>query len=256
MNNYLGILKDSMEKAILAMRPRPVVCHELRLIYYPIPKVASSSIRGYLLKNGFLKDYEEDQGLTMERIHHGFAYPTISAKEAEELKKNGYRSFAVVRDPMARSFSCYKDKIAGYRESGQPLRYGFSRYNRLFMREVFSTDMSFEQFLCTVARIPDFIADEHFRSQACFLPIRHNSLMVDQLVQLENLDAGMVETCIEWGLPPWSERRINPTRQSMEPQNYKAHLYGIVSKRYRRDYELTGYSAPSERGIDTKNRTR
>lgn len=244
MNGFVGTFQDSLVKVIRALHPRPVVVHPLKLIYYPIPKVASSSVRGYLLEHAFLKDNGTDGKLTMEQIHHGYEYPVLSVSEAAKLVRSGYRSFAVVRDPVARLASCYRDKILEYRKAGEPLRYGFARYNRLFFREVFSTTMPYEAFVAAISRIPDVLADEHFRSQACFLPVRRGRLQLDRVVRLEGLDDEMARLCEDWQLPAWAGRRVNSTAKRSEPAVSGRGVAGQIARRYARDFRLLGYEDP------------
>lgn len=245
MYGFSGTLMDSFRKTLRALRPQPVLCRKLKLIYYPIPKVASSSIRGYLLEHGFLDDRTDASELTMDQIHHGFDYPQITVREALALQKQGFRSFAVVREPMARLESCYRDKILDYKQKNEPLRYGFARYNRLFLRNVFSTEMSYPDFVRAVSKIPDLLSDEHFRSQSRFLPATRSRLALDRLIRLENLDEEMADMCAQFDLPAWQGKRVNSTPKSPLAAGASPEIIELIVNRFRSDYVLTGYPRPA-----------
>ena len=161
------------------------VFDELKLIYMPIYKVASTSIKTALLQS------ESASGSApypqyME-IHRETSYGHHSVLN---VKQRGYFSFAFVRDPFDRLISCYEDRVR--RPFYAPIdRYYFdSEYNHVLIKRLFgasfSPTMSFPAFVALIARIPDYLADGHFKSQYAWLH-RFGRRIPDYVGHLESL---------------------------------------------------------------------
>lgn len=84
------------------------------LIYIPIPKNACSSLKHalYYLGNGKDYDYPEHREWGYQNIHDFYSKQDGAFTSIKELKKqeNSFR-FAVVRDPVHRFLSCYRNRI-------------------------------------------------------------------------------------------------------------------------------------------------
>ena len=230
-------------KAWTKRQPLAVVIHKLRLVYYPVPKVASSSLRRYFLMHALAEDRDDIATLPQEAIHQEFVYPTLPRRKAAALE--GYTSLAVVRNPFDRIWSCYQDKVAGQAKANGKLHPGLQRYNKLTGRVIFSPEMSFLEFCRTISNIPDFLADEHFRSQHRLVPADRSAFQVDYLVRQEELDARMTEICERLGLPAWQSERVNAVRSPRQSGGgFTEEIVELLWRRYTRDLRLTGYCSP------------
>ncbi len=218
----------------------PVVIEKMRIVYYPIPKIASSSIKSYFLTHAITGAKGAESENHIHNNVHQDSYPTLPVSKARRLV--GYTSFVVVRHPIERIWSCYKDKIVRYKKNGMPLRPAFERYNIIFGKQFFDLEMSFEAFVHSVSRIPDWASDQHFRSQHCYVNVQKGKIAVDRIVRLENLDSEMRDLTKQLGLPPWDLRKLNESGSSHQPMEIAANIKDKIYQRYRRDFELCGYS--------------
>lgn len=234
----LQLLKESVLKSWERRQPRPIVSHELKLIYYPVAKVASSSIRKYLYQHGFPELLKADPSDKTAWIR--FEFPRIPQSEVQQYVDAGYKTFAIVRNPYDRICSCYRDKIVGARKRGS-LERGFERYNQLLRRRIFDPKMSFEAFIRTIYRIPDFASDAHFRSQATFIPTERKTIVLDNLFKIEDFDSEFSHFLEELALPKWPLVRQNQTtkEESLLLQNPEA--IPLIRKRYKKSFDLLPY---------------
>lgn len=230
-------------KAWRRLFPTAIVCHELKLLYFSIPKVASSTVKRYLMEHGYEKGRMSAEDITMGVIH-GYPFPRVTASEIRRL--DCYTSFCVSRDPYARIWSCYVDKVLKNRESGRQLHPGFQRYNHLFGRRMFDLQMEFSAFLKSVAKIPDWMADGHFRSQHRFLIRRGGQLVVDKVIPIERLDDGMTAFLRERNLPEWRTSNVNPSKASQLKPHWSAESIELVNRRYGVDLKLLDYPLKSD----------
>ncbi len=231
--NSTYVFKKVLEKLL----PRPMVIHQLKLLYYPTAKIASTSIREYLIR--CLSEANHTDNSTQLLNLDSFAPLRVNMYRARKYVKLGYHSFAVTREPVARLVSCFKDKILPY-HGGQQVYSGFARYNTILGKQLFHPNMTFDEFVSLVGKIPDFLAEAHFRSQHRALPVIGNKVRIDYLHRLESLDDSMAQMCSELGLPAWQPVKSNTTagRSTIHPS--KKDL-AIIHKRYRRDLILLGY---------------
>ena len=222
------LLADNVAKSWVRRQPRPFICEELKLIYYPVPKAASSTVRRYLIEHGY-PDRRPPQ-LTHNHIQH-FQFPRATQPEARQLIAEGYRSFAVVRNPYERIVSCYFDKIVGAGANPGPSA-GFVRYNRLLGRRLFRNDMTFPEFIRVISRIPDFAADAHFRSQRTFVPLQGGRVALDCVIQMERFSEQFPAFLASAGLPGWEMMRENPTQKRDGILQQFPETIPFIRKRY------------------------
>lgn len=196
-------------------------------------------MKRYLVEHGYADLGLPGAKLGMGHVH-GYPYPR--ADVVDILRLEGYLKFAVVRDPYSRIWSCYVDKILRNRENNRPLHVGFARYNRLLGIRAFNLDMDFPSFLKTVARIPDWMADGHFRSQHRFIASHRGALLVDRLARLENLDTEMLQLTIDRELPPWDAPNLNPSKAGALSFEWTRTELNLVNRRYAADFRLLSYA--------------
>lgn len=222
------------------LRPSAIVCHELKLLYFSIPKTASSSIKRYLRKHGYEPERKDIDEISAKEVHN-FSYPRVSVTEANRLRKLGYTSIAVVRNPHLRLWSCYADKILIRRGEGRTIYGGFARYNSIFMKQIFSIEMDYPEFIRGVIKIPDIISDGHFRSQCRYLPFDSSKVDVDHVFDISSLDTNMARIMESKGLPSWEPRRTNPSSASKTKPSLSAEDVDLVCRRYTRDFHFLSY---------------
>jgi hypothetical protein len=194
---------------------RIIVSHEDKLIWVAVAKVASMVIHGAITQKLNLPFNEWRR----------CSIPSL----AQVRQMTGYFRFAFVRNPWARLFSCYRDKIVGptLRDDAFILGpYGLT------------PGMPFEHFVRAVAEIDDAEADPHFGSQ--FGALSHQGqLAVDYVGRFENLPGDWDRLRPRYGLPelPWAP--VGSRRRRFDFNYHKAHytpeLVEIVGRRYADD---------------------
>jgi hypothetical protein len=95
----------------------PVILTKYRLAYFPVPKVACSSIKHllYLLEHG--KNFEKYiDGAGKKHNIHNAVYPSLNASEDDWSCADNLHRIAVVRDPVDRFLSAYHSRVAHFKE--------------------------------------------------------------------------------------------------------------------------------------------
>ncbi len=216
--------------------PTAIVCHRYRLLFFPIPKVATSSIRKLIARL--------EGRSTLGNPHHDIELESVWTKDLRGFE--GYTRFTVVRNPWDRLASCYFDKIAGQTtdtdfSTRQGIHEGFERYNRLLPRRLFYQSMSFLDFLRTVSKIPDWISDEHFRSQYRMLSGPDGELMTENILKFEDLPHSINSFLDAQQINVRLEDRANRTKHDDYRSYYCKTANEIVARRYRHDIHLFSY---------------
>lgn len=211
------------------------VNQEKRLVYLPIPKVACTAIK--------LSVY--DQELKDQKNYHDYMniHSLLAGKQSHSLsvEEKQYYKFAFVRDPFARLVSCFKDKVIKPQQHNG--RYYFdTAYNRKLIHSLygnsFTVDMSFEEFVKLVVKIPDLFADGHFMSQTAFL-YRFNKRIPDYIGKLEKIEQDWLFLVDNFGLPSLEVK--NKTKKVELNEYYSDELINIVYSRYQNDIRNFGY---------------
>lgn len=195
---------------------------ERGFVFHTVPKVASTSMTS-LLREG--ADAPSD-------------ITWFEATPAEATARYpGAFNFAIVRNPWARAWSAYQDKIWDVNTIGK-LRI-ITRFRGLRPRMPFA---EFVEWLGTPEG-SDASADRHWISQHRILPL-DGEAKLDLVVKLEALKEGLAiaseKTRIDFG-------QLSAKNSSREPKGggyrdrYDARLRDLVAKRYARDVELLGY---------------
>jgi sulfotransferase famil protein len=207
-------------------------------VYIEIPKVACTSIKTVIA--GLI-------GVSLQETDgnpHDVRWPTPPAAPGRSGPLfPGLFAFSFVRNPWDRLVSCYRDKIRGEVDGYTYFTIRPGVANCLARFDGFVAGMSFDEFVRTVAAIPDEDADAHFRSQHTFVTNDEGRLAVDFVGRYERLaeDVRVVEQRI--GLPPIELPRLQVARAPVSyAAFYTAETQRIVADRYERDLELFGYT--------------
>lgn len=211
---------------------------DIGLAYVSTPKVASNSIRGLIRRRQARILFNHDGSIRIdkevkEKLDRKIKR-SVKPSQIEKLKEGLYL-FSFVRNPLARLYSCYRDKVvnAENRRSHCTL----SPYGINF-------GMSFEEFVFRIADIPDTKANDHFRSLHTFLTYQGNSF-VDYVGKLEHFNEDWQPLKEKFGLncPQTDKRnqRVSGPPVSFEALPYTMETAEVAINRYARDIELYGY---------------
>ncbi len=186
-----------------------------------MPKVANSS-----MKMAFAKLYNiEPFASQKDQIGiHGckfFHERMIDIREASMI--NSTANIMFVRNPYDRLVSCWQSKLIDKVPNAGLVRQGFTR------------DMTFEDFIKLVCKIPDDIANVHFKSQMCFWLGPKTTIL-----RFENIDDDweIVRNKIV-GLPPLPH--FGSSEHNHYREYYNPELIKLVQQRFKYDLEVLGY---------------
>jgi hypothetical protein len=200
---------------------RILVSHPDKLIWVAVAKAASMVMHVAMLQK---------IGLPYGRWREA----AIDSIE-QVARMHGYFRFAFVRNPWARLFSCYVDKIVG--PSIRDQQFILGAYG-------LRPGMPFEDFVRRVAEIDDPCADEHFVSQ--FYSLAHRGrLAVDYVGRFENLPGDWNRLRTAFDLPEIPFTPVGSNRRQLDFGYHKPHyspeLAEMVARRYADDIRQFGY---------------
>ena len=193
--------------------PAGILVPKRNFVYIPIPKVACTSIKARIAKL-------ENKRL-LNNDPHQTQFQTISL---EATYNSPLPSFAFVRHPVDRLYSCWKDKVS------QNITKEFSRFP-------FYSGMSFKDFVDVVKDIPDDEADGHFRSQYAY--VYHRSFKaVTYVAKLENCEEEWrnISDWLKLPYAPLETRNSTGTRQPIS-----SALLELIHDRYEIDFNKFNY---------------
>ena len=213
-------------------------CPRYRVVYVENAKVACTAIKQLLYPE---TSYE---ALGQEAFHHALH---AEARHRPPRGTEDFLYFSVFRDPVARLFSCYKDKIAGAAAHGRPGIF-HTRFHRAVHGLFGGTDparpgLSFDAFAQAVAAVPDCLRDRHTMSQA---PIRAAVLGAAHgfAGRYEHLAEDWATLAARTGLPPLPA--LNQSHKSpcdapeLSDRGRDALAHAFVA-----DFALLGYPLPT-----------
>lgn len=153
---------------------------------------------------------------------------------------DNYFKFTFVRDPWARCYSCYRQKV----EQFTPIK-GALHFSG---RPGLSPEMTFAEFVHWLASDAgrDDIADRHWLSQYRTLGL-DLGMQYDFIGKLESMEADLVAISERLEIDSSVFREV--INKTSDPDRYLSHytpeLVEIVGRRYARDIETFGYKPPS-----------
>jgi chondroitin 4-sulfotransferase 11 len=182
-------------------------------VYFYIPKIASSSLKSVCLK---LLDQK------IEGNAHEVDYPSILRSKLGP--DDPYFKFAIVRNPFDRIVSCYNDKIVR---------------NRGFASRESWGDLSFEEFVNEISKIPHSKMNPHFRPQYTFLTRPDGELIIDYFGKFESLPDVFETIKKRAGFP---DEIVLPQRNKSSgmaaPKLYTKKIKEKVAFIYKKDLDL------------------
>lgn len=210
------------------------ILDERKLVYLSVPKAACTAIKLALAK---VRGIEFDAGDDVEYVVH---FHPKWHREGGRLRpaQDGYYRFAFVRNPFDRLVSCYRGKIVFQASPRTRVPLYHDYYFSL------PVNVGFADFAERVCKIPDALADSHFKSQASML-YAGDELLVDYLGRFEQFDRDWRPLAERFQLDPLLEQRNvskhKPGCHSDYRRYYSAPLVQMVYERYRRDVHAFGY---------------
>ena len=198
-------------------------------------KVATRSIRlalgKYLLEQDgtdlTYDDISKQMMLSLRKTHSGFY--TIGKYKS---MNPDISTFTFVRNPLARLYSCYVNKITDRKVSGG--KDEFAHWG-------ITLDTSFENFVRIIADTPDEAADRHFRSQSWFVS-NGDELVVDYIGKLESLSDDWKTLQERHGFPSLPHINKSTPSKTHIRDRYTKETYAMALSRYEKDIELLGYT--------------
>lgn len=198
-----------------------IVIHNIKTVYWSIPKNACTSLRKYFA------DY---LGLEYSGKVHDAPFEWTN-----EVRED-YFHFAIVRHPINRLYSLYKNKFHSDLRTNE-------EYNKGVERAVFSSwnilkgDMTFNEFVKFVITVPYKYAEIHFKPQCLILP--ESDLI--KCIKLVDIDKELPEVFKKLGLNysiPY-ENKTDYTygwKQVLSKNNSK-----LLNEYYAGDFARFGY---------------
>lgn len=230
MSGGLGNLFRDARKRYKITREKPQLWDfpDYGFGYIQIPKVATRSLRASLSQLPLMAeaaDFADFEGRNSAHVDQAFIRRRI---------KEGLFVFAFVRDPLARLYSAWQNKVD--RPEGAVSRNIFSCHG-------IYDHMPFDAFVRRVSELDDRHIDRHLRSQSWFL-CDEQGVIPGFVGKLERFSA-------EWE----QLRQRIPVLRPAPHYNRSASNGGgsldfgkdtvqLVALRYREDYENFGYDSP------------
>lgn len=210
-----------------------------KLVYLSVPKAACSSIKAALAKACGIVVTPEDSVHSHPKWH-------IQAGRLNAAQ-SAYFKFSFVRNPFDRLVSCYRQKIIFVPSPEHP--------TPLYEYYFFSlpAHISFADFAERVAKIPDPLADSHFKSQYALL-YSEDRLQVDYVGKMENIDNEWRKIADKYQLDPnIIQSNVTKNRQGCHSDYrlyYTESLAKLVYERYRQDVEIFAYERDYEQLLE------
>ena len=222
--------KHSQEEKESYYKNRNIALHDYQAIYYPIPKVACTSlikVCAEVLKIPL-------KGENLEEELHDMGFPSLNEEEIKNRFPN-YFKFAFVRNPWDRMVSLYENKVNKEKYRCR-LNSNFRKYSN------FKTNMSFNEFIRAIGEIEDKNSNHHFKSQYLSL-FEKNPETMDFIGRFENLNQDFQKICKIVDLPkiklPWLMRE-NRDKNSYRDY-YDLETKKVLEKRFEKDINLFCY---------------
>lgn len=211
---------------------RTILNRQRKYLYFRIPKAANSTVVASLYANdtGRVVDGSDDDALRHAK-NRFYAHPSaLSRNEVDSLDL--YTAFTIVREPVSRLVSAYRDKIL----KGKPQAMQVYRY----LRRKPPQDISLDEFVDFLEH-GGLLGDPHWMPQARFLPGGFRPL--DEIGRVETLADDLPR--IFSRLYPQGFRLVDcrPHATRAEKAEIHAALAARIRTLYAEDYKIFGYHA-------------
>lgn len=188
----------------------------LKINYWVIPKCGSTSVLAALLHS---RGDQNVDSLSDVEVHD----KRVQYITHDQAQQNGYQNITLVRDPYQRAISLYKD-------------FGLRRNHKRMIKSK-SIDRNQSNnidyfFQYQIAPSNDLLDDLHVRSQCSYITDDQNIFRVDKIYRMEMIDQ------------MWRNLDLYPVQRNQTPEQIQLNSQQklIIYTRYRRDFELLGYT--------------
>jgi hypothetical protein len=167
-------------------------------------------------------------------------------RNIEEKYKN-YNKFTIVRNPFERLVSCYNDKVIFDLNNIDNNKYYFKNYPI----EI-APNISFNKFVKIISKIPDFLADRHFKSQYYSIT-KKKGILFDFIGKVENIKNDWKLLANQYG---FNENLAHKNKTSFFGlknkyfEYYDLRTFKRVYKRYKNDIVNLGYEEEYQQLFD------
>ena len=205
--------------------PRFYTLADRNLVYMEVPKVACTSIK-LTIGHAYGMSFETELD---SHDHQGWNYGLGKPQKSQGC------IFAFVRNPFDRLVSCYRDKVVGSDYFSETLKMS---HNRI------PSDISFEEFVKIIVKIPDFLADKHFKSQYALLS--HNGQLLPNFIgHFETLKEDWLLLAkkhkFDHSLAHKNAGKMREKDNNTYHNYYTPELINLVYLRYQNDFSQLGY---------------
>ena len=224
----LDMVKRFMPVVLNLADPNNIILPDLKLAFMCIPKNANTSLKRALITALGITGVENPHDPTV------FVY-TNKQYIKNRIVNDGWLAVGIKRNPYDRIASCWRQKVL--RPEG--LHRGFKKY----YNDGIVWKQSFNDFVTAVSGIPDWKADQHFRSQywdLCIgmVPIPQILLPIETLQEEWPVAQGRIFDHCGLEMPSLLKSK-NATDKSNQP--YTKNIRQMVRKRYSIDFGVFGY---------------
>ena len=220
---YLRFLARKGQKLKPDLSVEKIYSESGQYLYIGNPKVATRSVIEYLGK--YDKGNVAYQYLALDDLFR--KYPNFIS----------YYKFSFVRNPWARTYSCWVDKITNQKKFCDMII--ISRYKGLY------PDMPFSEFVnwLSTDEGQDEFADRHWVSQSKLLGSESNDIKALFIGKLENIETDFKVVARKLSIGPEKLPFLNKTQ--IDPLDYQNHytnsLKEIIKIRYQLDIKRFNY---------------
>lgn len=211
-----------------------IVLHKYKTIYFPIPKVACSSLKKFCADTLNI----EIKGKDINEDVHDQHFPCVKKYKINKMYKD-YFKFCFVRNPWDRLVSCYMNKIFLDENDIQQTKSRFVS-NKINQKK-FKLGMSFEEFINAVCSIPDEKADSHIVSQYTYVTDHEDNVLVDFIGKLENFEEDFANIHNKIGVKNVKIPHLMKSSHVDYREYYTEKTKEMVRQRYLKDIKMFGY---------------
>jgi hypothetical protein len=197
-----------------------IVIHSARVIFVPNFKCAYSSFAEL-----FRRSFDEFSAATS-------LSDLKSYTDLRDARYEGFFKFSVVRHPLRRAMSCFKDKYGPHSRD-----FNIENWQIPLLKLLEREAISFIDWLEFIAPMPDEYSDPHWRSQYYTMHTEDGQQLVDAVYKLEHLSEYHDELSERLGVSAQLQR-LNSTTPTFEPDDKAS---AIVKQRYENDFLAFGY---------------
>ena len=205
---------------------------DLKVSYFSVPKCACTSLKAMF--------FEVENGFPFRAFHtngkanfiHKF-YPSLRFEEEQKLSAGGSTKLAVLRDPLARVVSCYRNRVAfrndvaGKRMRDERVKAGLPEAPEL------------NEFVADLDLYREKLGDVGHHSRPLSFFLGKDPSYFDGIFSLSQLDKFMAEVGQRVANPP-ALRRMQTAGAKVSVNDLDDTSVTQIKKKYAEDYDLFG----------------